>query len=140
MKRKKLSEMKQDNIFNLYSYTDVTANVKILNTHQLENYVWIALPKELSFSITLSKVEEIVPNNGSIDFIDKVAREGRHPWLCVRAKFLNKSDGYHLYKLTFKNHATADILPLYFAYRIQNDNPEKSYVYMKNKEKGGNGK
>lgn len=52
-------------------------------------------------------------------------------WIDVPVTSLDLSIGYHLYTVQLVNIHTNDIANLYFSYTIQNDEPEKTYLYLK---------
>ena len=52
-------------------------------------------------------------------------------WIDVPVTSLDLNIGYHLYTVQLVNIHTNDIANLYFSYTIQNDEPEKSYLYLK---------
>lgn len=52
-------------------------------------------------------------------------------WIDVPVTSLDLSIGYHLYTVQLVNIHTNDIANLYFSYTIQNDEPEKFYLYLK---------
>lgn len=52
-------------------------------------------------------------------------------WIDVPVTSLDLSIGYHLYTVQLVNIHTNDIANLYFSYTIQNDEPEKPYLYLK---------
>ena len=52
-------------------------------------------------------------------------------WIDVPVTSLDLNIGYHLYTVQLVNIHTNDIANLYFSYTIQNDEPEKPYLYLK---------
>jgi hypothetical protein len=52
------------------------------------------------------------------------------PWIDIKSTALNMDVGHHVYKLHFRQKYTNVLSNLFFAYTIQNDNPEKPYIYM----------
>ena len=46
-------------------------------------------------------------------------------------QYLNLKSGKHTYRLMFVERYTDTDFSLYFSYIIQDDSPEKPYVYMK---------
>ena len=122
-----------DNIFKLYPYSEVISHAKIININQFEQYIWIALPKEICCHIALYELHEMVNDNEmiAVDFTDKLFRENGKPWLKVEYDVFNMEIGFHIYKFSFVDTITDNCFSLYFAYHIQSDNPDKSsYVYM----------
>lgn len=64
------------------------------------------------------------------DISSSVYRDNMRPWLRVPVDVLNKDIGQHTYKLHFVNIHTSLELDLYIQYIIQDDNPDKPYIYM----------
>lgn len=53
-----------------------------------------------------------------------------HPYIDVVVEGLNTTPGQHDYQIQYVDILTDDISRLYFSYIVQNDNPEKPYIYM----------
>lgn len=51
-------------------------------------------------------------------------------WVDIPVDCLDLSIGLHTYALEFVNLATGDTFYQYFNYTIQDDSPEKPYIYM----------
>lgn len=56
-------------------------------------------------------------------------------WYKFKSELLNMETGYHQYRMSFRNNFTGDTCLLYFAYIIQNNNPDKPYYYMETARK-----
>ena len=56
--------------------------------------------------------------------------ELRRPWVDISVDCLEKSIGLHTYVLEFINPDTGDTFYQYFNYTIQDDDPDKPYIYM----------
>ncbi len=125
-------QVKFDNHFKLYSYHDALQHSTIINSNQLDYYTWVELPHEISRHLVLYEILSISPDGSdNLNFKDKIKRECNRPWIQIETSLLDTTVGYHLYKLSFIDHRTDDTIALYFNYRIQTDNPDKSsYVYM----------
>ena len=52
-------------------------------------------------------------------------------WIDIPVTSLDLGIGYHLYTVQLVNIHTNDIANLYFSYTIQNNEPEKPYLYLK---------
>ncbi len=127
-------KVKCKNYFKLYSYEDALIHCITINKSQLEYYMWLELPHELAKYLSLYEITEIKSNIDSkeLDFKEKLKHEHRRPWICAESILFNTDAGYHMYKFSFWDSKINDIVLLYFSYRIQTDNPNKSsYVYMK---------
>lgn len=129
--------MNPTNCYKLYSYNDAVAHSKIVNTHQIDYYMWIELPHCISTYWNLDDITECSATSSKdpIVFAGKVIREPNRPWLRVETSLLNMSAGLHMYKFSFIDEITKDTTSLYIAYHIQDDSPDtSSYVYMKRDE------
>lgn len=51
-------------------------------------------------------------------------------WVNIPTSVLKTDVGFHKYQFEFVDCVTLDTLHLYCAYTIQDDNPEKPYIYM----------
>lgn len=118
------------NIIEACIYKNLPKHTKVWNTDTLEHHTWINVPVELSKSHELFQVDEISSDNIEVDFTDKIMRECNRPWFKVTTSILNTDPGQHIYKMSFINRFTNDISCLYFSYIIQDDDPEKPYIYM----------
>lgn len=112
------------------SYEEISQHTILFNLNQVEYWTWIQLPKGVLHDYELYEVNEFYPNNGEADWLHLVVRENCRPWLKICRDMLNLSIGKHIYQLKFVNRYTNDTVTYYFSYIIQNDNPERPYIYM----------
>lgn len=129
-----------DNRFKLHKYEHAASNSVVLNVNQLEHFTWLELPHDIGKFLSLYNIQEFNTSNGSVDieYTDKVTRDCLKPWLRIETALLNTECGFHMYKFQFVDTRTSDAISLYFAYNLQNDNPDKtSYIYMKNRNASG---
>ena len=117
----------------LHPYPEYQSHTQLVNLNRIEYFLWVEIPQSIACRSSLFLVEEItqglkIPFNQCPKSIE---RDGMKPWLKIATSELNKSEGFHLYKFSFIDIETDDILVLYMPYVIQNDNPDKPYVYMK---------
>jgi len=119
-----------DTQFVLYTYEEFPRFTRLVNIHQLEYFLWLCIPQDVSKASELFQVDEIIPNNGEVDYLNYIQRECGRQWLKVGQAMLNIDIGFHVYKFSFVNRQTNDISALYFSYIIQNNDPVKSYDYM----------
>lgn len=130
--------MKYKNHFKLYLYEDALIHSVIINNSQLDYYIWLELPHNMSKYLSLYEITEIKSGTEleALEFDDKIMRECNRPWIRAEWSLFNMEVGYHIYKLLFYDNKIDEIVSLYFAYRIQTDNPNKSsYIYMKREER-----
>lgn len=122
-------------MLNACHHSELPKNTPIFNTAEIEYKLLIHLPEDISHSIEMFQLDEIVPSKGEVNFADSVTRECRKPWLDVLSELMNMEIGYHIYKLSFIDIRTNQVIPLYVAYIIQDDNVDKPYVYIKREVK-----
>lgn len=129
-----------DNRFKLHSYDEAAVNSVMLNVNQLEYFTWIELPHDIAKFLSLYNIQEFNTPKGpaDVEYIDKVTRDCLRPWLKIETAMFNTECGFHMYKFQFVDTRTSDTISLYFAYNLQNDNPDKtSYIYMKDRNAEG---
>lgn len=127
------------NRFKLYSYDEASAHSQVLNTNELEYTMHLEIPRDMCKHLSLYNIQDITCGTPiDIEFIGVVKREHRKPWIEFPTNMLNTDIGFHMYKFSFVNTTISVDTSLYFAYNIQCDKPEKSYVYMDRSEGGSN--
>lgn len=114
-------------------YPNLTDKCKIINKSISEYFLWIKLPACLVRDAELYQVGEVLQKSTPkcLDWQGFIVRDENHPWLRVAFGILNQSVGMHSYKLCFINKYTDDTFSLYFSYVMQDDEPDKPYLYMK---------
>lgn len=141
--------MKIPNMNNLSSFA-VNASPKnelgyyatMFNKASIQEWLIVSMPVFFT-DIAISNISEIGSGIDEVDISEYcVTTTGRH-WLDIPTEHLNLSAGYHMYKIVFCDNITNIGCTLYFAYNIQDDNPDKPYDYMdpirqKIKEANGN--
>lgn len=124
--------MTEDNITMLRAckYEDLALNSKVFSASTVNYHLWIYLnPDEVRDAYFLG-AEEIGPNaKGSMIFPDTFKRESQC-WIRVNIGYLSQIIGKHTIKLSFVDRYTDTDFSLYVSYYLQNDDPEKPYVYM----------
>ena len=124
-----------NNHFKLYPYSEATSNSLVLNKNEVDYYIWLELPHGISNCWNLYEVVKCGNSSVSVDFTEKVYRECCRPWIRIESSILDLSSGLHMYKFSFVDSVTTDTTSMYFAYHIQDDNPDRSsYIYMKRDE------
>lgn len=115
------------------SYEKAIQNSKVYNRSQLEYHLWINLNPEQVREAYFVEAAEIGPDaDNSKIFGDTFIRESTC-WIRANTPYLNHKIGKHVYKLSFVDRFTDTDFSLYFSYIIQDDCPEKPYVYIKDK-------
>lgn len=112
-------------------YEDLAKQCKVFNLSTLDYHIWIYLNPETIRDAYMYKAIEIGPKaDNSKLFKDTIVRESEC-WVRANMQYLNNKPGKHTYRLMFANRYDDTDFSLYFSYIIQDDNPEKPYVYMK---------
>ena len=65
-----------------------------------------------------------------VDFADKTTREEHRPWIDIDRDILDITAGQHVYRMTFQKPDCKLKATCWFSYIIQDNNPEKPYIYM----------
>lgn len=117
---------------------NISGKAEIFNTSQISNVLHVHLPMD---PYNLGELQEIVPvGNKSygktltpID-LSECTQFTAHPWLDINTSALDLSVGFHLYRLTYNNATYNTTVYIFFNYIIQDDNPERPYIYMETEE------
>ena len=72
-----------------------------------------------------------------LDFADFVERDEQRPWIDIQATILDTMTGQHVYRMTFQKPDCKLKATCWFSYIIQDNNPEKPYIYMNRDEDSG---
>lgn len=112
-------------------YDDLPKYTKVFNTAEIEYHLWIYLNPEDVRDTYFEEAKEIGPNaDNSSTLPDTFVRDSQC-WIRAVTDQINTAPGKHTIKLMFVNRYTDTDFSLYVSYYIQNDDPEKPYVYMK---------
>ena len=112
-------------------YDDLPKYTKIFNCSELEYHLWIYLNPDDVRNSYFYRSKEVGPEaDNSKLFPDTVERMSTC-WIRANTEYLNIKPGKHTYKLMFVERSTDTDFSLYVSYYIQDDSPEKPYVYMK---------
>lgn len=123
----------QDNVMQLEacSYNDLPKYCKVFNTNCTEYHLWIYINPEVAREAYFIDAEEIGPNADNSRMFPNTFQRMSQCWIRANREYLNNSCGKHTVKLRFVNRYTDTDFSLYVSYIMQNDNPEKPYIYMK---------
>lgn len=120
------------NHFNLYEHNEAVAHSATMNVGDLQDKFFLKLPNGLAKYLTLTKIESVgLENNGSdVDIEGKVEQETGRIWIIIDKGVFDVTVGFHMYRLIFEDSALQTERHLYFCYHIQDNAPEKPYIYM----------
>lgn len=119
---KKVPETSVVDVYDRFTYTHHT---KVFNVNLFGPTLHVHLPLLVCKDFRLMGVYE---NDVNCPVGHYEYNNGR--WIDIPVDCLNLDTGYHQYLVEFINNVTADTLYLYFSYMIQNDDPDKPYIYM----------
>lgn len=137
--RNDLSYQSLAQVIDLKPHNHVFENVKVFNKNTVEYFIYLHIPENLARDCELYEIEDLDHVDVLIEFRDLVQRHCRKPWLRVESRLLDLSCGQHTYRFGFVNTVTDDVFSLYISYCIQDDNPDKPYIYMDGKEDNDDG-
>ena len=109
---------------------ELPSNTPVWNSDEIEYYLWIRVPRHLGHEFSLYNVCEITDEGQGEDLIRKFYWEPCHPWYRVKTGHLNKTPGFHKYRMSFVSRKSGDTISLYFAYVFQCNHPDKPYKYI----------
>lgn len=107
---------------------------KVIARDQLQHSILLHVPDNVPVKyVSVYNIAQISPKYGKM-FIKGPILINYRPWIELNCKDLDSSIGYHVYKLQFIVHRTMDVFDCYFSYTVQDNNPEKPYLYMNREE------
>ena len=132
--------MLQDNIFTTViqssQLSDIPLHTKIYNSKDFSEVVCVKLPPQMPRSMELTEIYNL-NSQEDIDFIDQTTRDEHRPWIDISSSILDLTPGQHTYRMTFGNLGSKLNATCWFSYIIQDNDPEKPYIYMKRDEDSG---
>ena len=120
------------NHFQLYPYGESVSHSEVISVCELSDDIWLKLPDGLAKYLELVKLNnlEFDTNGREVNITDKVTRETNRTWLQISSSVFDFSAGFHMYQLIFNDTSNDTSIDLYFCYHIQDNAPEKPYIYM----------
>lgn len=117
-------------------YEEASSLHKVFNYRCLNEELLVKLPEViLPRKFQLSSIFQVSPVIKELDSIHVESCKQTNTWLIIPWNILDRSVGYHIYKIVFRNlYMPTFDCDVYFSYTIQNDDPEKPYIYMKRDE------
>lgn len=112
------------------SYSKLNRHCRVFNSNELDFYLCVKLPCEM-VGYRLYDILDVSGPSVKTVSMDGVVFDGLHPWIDIPWNNLSRISGKHVYKLAFmRQSACADYLTTYISYIIQDDAPNKPYLYM----------
>lgn len=132
--------MLQDNIFTTViqssQLSKLPLNTVMYNSKDVSEIFCIKLPPEMPRDMELTEIYNLNASE-EVDFADKVTRAEHRPWIDIDSAILELTAGQHVYRMTFSKPECKLNATCWFSYIIQDNNPEKPYIYMKRDEDSG---
>ena len=129
--------MLQDNNFTTViqssQLSDLPLNTKIYNSKDFDEIVCVKLPPQMPRDMDLIEIYNLNASE-DVDFADQVTRDEHRPWIDISSSILDLGIGQHTYRMTFAKENCKLKATCWFSYIIQNNNPEKPYIYMDREE------
>ena len=111
---------------------EVASHCVVFPISFVPEFVYVKLPAELVYDSDIVGFYEIGPMHQHGTLVPETAtREELKPWLKIPSSSFGSDIGKQIYRITFQQRGTGRTFELYFSVNVQNDNPEKPYVYMK---------
>jgi len=115
---------------NAVTQQEVGHDSGLFNVDETTDILHIKLPSYIIRDYSLSSIKA---NTNQTD-VEDIAQYAKfipyRKWIDIESSYLDLTIGYHMYQISFVSKLTGDIVYLYFAYRIQSNNPDKPYYYM----------
>lgn len=109
---------------------EAIGNPQVLNKQTLSEYIYVSIRPHIAQNCALYDVCEVCPKFVPVDYHDFIIPEGHYPWVRVKSSKLNLSIGLHVYELKYVAVDSNATFSLYFAYILQDNEPDKPYIYM----------
>lgn len=108
-------------------------NTKIYNSKDFSEVVCVKLPPQMLRDMDLIEIYNLNASE-DVDFADQVTRDEHRPWIDISSSILDLTPGQHTYRMTFQKSECKLKATCWFCYIIQENNPEKPYIYMNRSE------
>lgn len=107
------------------------AVTKSFTKSAIDATAYLKLPSYVDREFVLYQVEQLEPDIADVD-ISAYVKDCccNNSWLDISVDGLNLHQGYHKYRVCFINKFTNETYSLFFAYIINDDHPDKDYIYM----------
>lgn len=132
--------MLQDNVFTTViqscQLSDLPLHTRIYNSKDFDDIVCVKLPPQMPRDMDLTEIYNLNASE-DVDFADKTTRDEHRPWIDISSDILDLTAGQHTYRMTFQKPDCKLKATCWFCYIIQENNPEKPYIYMTRDEDSG---
>lgn len=110
---------------------------RVIRHYQVEKTLYLHIPACYIRNYLIFQIDQVCPKYEKLDVLDKVDTSPNRPWILVDSFIFDFSIGMHKYRIHMVNKHTNDVIELYFGYIVQNDEPDRPYIYMEELAKEG---
>ena len=115
---------------NAVTQQEVGHDSGLFNVDEISDVLHIKLPAYIIRDYSIYSLKQNTNQENVTDIAPYAKFIPYRRWIDIASSHLALTVGYHMYKLGFVNKQTNDVVYLYFAYRIQSNNPDRPYYYM----------
>ena len=106
---------------------ELVYNTPVWNLQTLEDDIWVRIDSRY---YSPDNVLVGAYESGSDSLLEDLEVLEKRPWIKMRKDNINTSPGKHLYGFIFKDTKRKIEYQLFLSYIIQDDDPDKPYIYM----------
>ena len=110
-------------------YGKISKYCQVVSSVEMEGSVCVRLPFNMS-GYRLYDILNVSEAPFKTVSFQGVKFDGFHPWVDLPWDSLDKSSGFHVYKLSFMNECNNKFLTTYVSYLAQDTNANKPYLYV----------
>lgn len=111
---------------------NISDNLIVINPKYVNDYIYVSIPAFLKDQyFDYIGCTEVTNGEKELEVSEDVVKGVGNPWIKIKFSYLNNKPGQHIYKFSFMNKKTNDIISVYATYLYQTDTPDKPYDYMK---------
>ena len=109
---------------------NVPLYTKVINKNSVPYYMIVELPFFTQCKLRFVGMYEDTSEGLKEVPLSLLKINSCHPYINIVSDGLNTEVGQHDYIIKHVDSFTGDVVPLHFSYIIQDDNPNKPYIYM----------
>lgn len=114
-------------------YNQLNLHTPVLNISSLGNSLHVKIPQAYCKYQLISIYDISGKEPREVNFFGLITQDYNHPWIDIPLSILSLRSGKHIYRLDFYDSITDTVNATFISYVSQDDNPETSYIYMKNR-------
>jgi hypothetical protein len=123
----------QDNIFTTVIQASLISKLPshtaVYNAKDINDIICIKFPLIVPRDYQLASIYDL-NSDKELDFDDFVTRDENRPWIDINSSILDLTPGQHVYRMILSKPDSRLTATCWFSYIIQDNFPEKPYIYM----------